>query len=73
MQITTIGIDLAKQVFQLHGVDVHGKTVLKNGFPVRRSAHSWPTSRRVVWAWKRVPARTIGADSCAPSVMTSAS
>jgi transposase len=29
MQMTTIGIDLAKQVFQLHGVDVHGKTVLK--------------------------------------------
>jgi len=29
MKATTIGIDLAKQVFQLHGVDQHGKTVLK--------------------------------------------
>lgn len=29
MQITTIGIDLAKAVFQVHGVDAHGKTVLK--------------------------------------------
>lgn len=29
MQITTIGIDLAKQVFQVHGVDVQGKTVLR--------------------------------------------
>jgi len=29
MQITTIGIDLAKNVFQLHGVEAHGKTVLK--------------------------------------------
>lgn len=29
MEITTIGIDLAKQVFQLHGVDAHGKTVLR--------------------------------------------
>ncbi|HKC93147.1 MAG TPA: IS110 family transposase [Nitrospira sp.] len=28
MQVTTMGIDLAKQVFQLHGVDAHGKTVL---------------------------------------------
>lgn len=28
MQATTIGIDLAKHVFQLHGVDQHGKTVL---------------------------------------------
>ena len=29
MQITTIGIDLAKAVFQVHGVDAQGKTVLK--------------------------------------------
>jgi len=29
MQITAIGIDLAKAVFQVHGVDAHGKTVLK--------------------------------------------
>lgn len=29
MNITTIGIDLAKKVFQVHGVDEHGKVVLK--------------------------------------------
>ena len=29
MKITTIGIDLAKNVFQVHGVDAHGKVVLK--------------------------------------------
>lgn len=29
MKITTIGIDLAKNVFQLHGVNAQGKTVLK--------------------------------------------
>jgi len=29
MKITTIGIDLAKNVFQVHGVDARGKTVLK--------------------------------------------
>ena len=29
MEITTIGIDLAKAVFQVHGVDGYGKTVLK--------------------------------------------
>lgn len=29
MKITTIGIDLAKNVFQVHGVDAQGKTVLK--------------------------------------------
>ena len=29
MKVTTVGIDLAKNVFQLHGVDEHGKTVLR--------------------------------------------
>ena len=29
MNITTVGIDLAKSVFQVHGVDQHGKVVLK--------------------------------------------
>jgi transposase len=29
MKITTIGIDLAKNVFQVHGVDAQGKAVLK--------------------------------------------
>ncbi len=29
MKITTIGIDLAKEVFQIHGVDMHGKAVLR--------------------------------------------
>ena len=29
MQVTTIGLDLAKQVFQLHGIDVHSKVVLR--------------------------------------------
>jgi transposase len=29
MQITTIGIDLAKTVFQLHAVDAYGATVVR--------------------------------------------
>lgn len=29
MKVTTVGIDLAKQVFQIYGVDEHGKTTLK--------------------------------------------
>jgi len=35
MKITTIGIDLAKNVMQIHGTDVHGNTVLKK--QLRRS------------------------------------
>lgn len=29
MEITTIGLDLAKNVFQVHGVDERGKAVLR--------------------------------------------
>ncbi len=29
MKIATIGIDLAKEIFQVHGVDDHGKVVLR--------------------------------------------
>ena len=35
MKITTIGIDLAKEVFQIHGVEMHGKAVLRK--QLRRS------------------------------------
>jgi len=27
MKIITVGIDLAKNVFSMHGIDEHGKTV----------------------------------------------
>ena len=29
MKITTVGIDLVKNLFQVHGIDEHGKAVLK--------------------------------------------
>jgi len=29
MNVTTVGIDLAKNIFSVHGVDGHGKVVLK--------------------------------------------
>ncbi len=34
MKITTIGIDLAKNVFQVHGVDEHGRAVFNK--PLKR-------------------------------------
>lgn len=33
MMITTIGIDLAKSVFQIHGADQYGKSILKKRLP----------------------------------------
>jgi len=34
-EITTIGLDLAKNVFQVHGADATGATVLRNGAAAR--------------------------------------
>ena len=36
-EITTVGLDLAKNVFQVHGVDAEGTTVLRK--PLRRARH----------------------------------
>ena len=38
MQIVRIGLDLAKYVFEIHGVDTHGKTVVRK--TLRRHAVS---------------------------------
>ena len=40
MKITTIGIDLAKEVFQIHGVDGHGKGVLRKQLRRKRWSSS---------------------------------
>jgi transposase len=38
MEIARIGLDLAKYVFEIHGVDAHGKTVIRK--TLRRNAVS---------------------------------
>jgi len=38
MQATTIGIDLAKNIFQVHGVDAHGKKLFNKTFKRERMA-----------------------------------
>ena len=57
MHITTIGIDLAKSVFQLHGVDAEGKVVLKK--KLRRGA--------VLNFLRDLPPCLIGMEACATS------
>lgn len=34
MKRTTVGIDLAKNVFQIHGIDEHGKVLVKSKRPL---------------------------------------
>lgn len=55
MKITTIGIDLAKDVMQAHGVDERGKTVLRK--QLKRE--------QVASFFANVPACLIGMEACA--------
>lgn len=48
MQITTIGLDLAKHVFQVHGVDDNGAVVIRRRL---RRVESSSSSRRCHPAW----------------------
>jgi len=54
MNITTIGIDLAKSVFQVHGTDERGKAVLK--WALRRSL--------VMQFFSQRPPCLIGMEAC---------
>ena len=59
--VTTVGLDIAKSVFQVHGVDAQGEVVIRRQFkrPLcsRRSSRSYP---RAWWASRPVRHRTIG-------------
>jgi transposase len=54
MKITTLGIDLAKSVFQVHGVDEHGKVLLKK--QLRRD--------QMATFFVNLPACLIGMEAC---------
>lgn len=63
-QIVTIGLDLAKNVFQVHGVDAAGAVVVRR--QLRRApmcSNSSPRSPRAWWAWRPAPQGAIGAAS----------
>jgi transposase len=55
MEITTIGLDLAKSVFQLHAVDADGAVVWRK--KVRRGA--------LLETLAQVPACLVGMEACA--------
>jgi transposase len=54
MEITTVGLDIAKHVFQLHGVDAAGKAVLRR--KLQRS--------EVLAFFKARPACLVGIEAC---------
>ncbi len=59
-EVTMIGLDLAKNVFQVHGVDASGKTVIRRQLRRGQFCPSSRSSRPVWWAWRPAPPPTIG-------------
>src|SRR5215813_14143136 len=55
MKVTTLGIDLAKSIFQLHGVDEHSKVTIQKRVP--RS--------KLLETVAQLPACVIGMEACA--------
>ena len=55
--VTTIGLDIAKSVFQVHGVDVQGKTIIRQ--QLKRA--------RVVSFFQKLPPCVVGIEACASS------
>ena len=43
MTVAVLGIDLAKRVFHLHGIDARGRPVVSKRVTIRASASSSPT------------------------------
>ena len=54
MQVSTIGVDLAKNVFQVHGVDNAGKVVITR--QLRR--------KQVIDFLSKIPACLVGMEAC---------
>ena len=55
--VTTIGLDIAKSVFQVHGVDTGGQVVIRR--QLKR--------RQVLAFFQRLPACLVGIEACASS------
>ena len=62
-EVITIGVDLAKNVFQIHGVDDAGNVVIRRQLRRSRVCRFLRSSPVVSSAWKPVPRRTIGRGS----------
>lgn len=64
MKITTIGIDLAKNVLQVHGVDENGKVLLKKQLKRDQMLPFFVKLSPCLLAWKPAAAHTTGPTSC---------
>jgi hypothetical protein len=61
MEVTRIGLDLAKSVFQVHGVDAHSKVVIRKQLTRGKVLGYFAQLPRISLDWKRAGERTTGA------------
>jgi transposase len=54
MQVARLGLDIAKSVFQVHGVDEHGKVVVRKQL----------TRSKVLTDFAHLPACRMGREAC---------
>ena len=59
-EVITIGVDLAKSVFQIHGVDGSGGVVILASCGDLECCPSSKNSRPAWLAWRRAPQRITG-------------
>jgi transposase len=62
--ISTIGLDIAKSVFQVHGADASGQVVLRRQLKRRHVLAFSRNCRHAWWVSRLAPHRTIGPASC---------
>ena len=60
MQITTIGLDIAKNVFQVHGIDAAEKVVVRKQLRRGQLIAFSKIWRRALSEWRPARPRTIG-------------
>jgi transposase len=62
--ISTIGLDVAKSVFQVHGVDATGQVTLRRRLKRRHVLAFFQKPPPCWWVSRRAPHRAIGPASC---------
>ncbi len=60
MDVRTLGIDLAKNLFQVHGVDGQAGQYWSASSDAGNCCRSWRSCDLAWWQWRRVAAPTIG-------------
>ena len=71
-EVSTIGVDLAKSVFQVHGADASGTVLFRKKLRRHQLLTSSPPRRPARWRWRPAAAHTTGRARSAGLVIRSA-